>query len=85
MPSGTQLAVRLDDDTVAQIDELVRRGRFTSRTEALRAAMSSFLENERRRQVGEAIAEGYRLIPQSDEEIARAEQAALAMILEEPW
>jgi len=85
MPMGTQLAVRLDDDTLAQIDELVKKGRFGSRTDALRAAMSSYLENERRRQVGDAIAEGYRLIPQSDEEIEGAEQSARAMIVEEPW
>jgi Arc/MetJ-type ribon-helix-helix transcriptional regulator len=77
--------VRLDDDTLAQIDELVKKGRFGSRTDALRAAMSSYLENERRRQVGDAIAEGYRLIPQSDEEIEGAEQSARAMIVEEPW
>jgi Arc/MetJ-type ribon-helix-helix transcriptional regulator len=85
MSLGTQLAVRLDDDTVAQIDELVRSGRFASKTEALRVAMASYLENERRRQVGEAIAEGYRRIPQSEEELLVAEQSARAMIAEEPW
>ena len=38
-----------------------------------------------RRAVGEAIAEGCRRFPQTDDEIAWSEQATAAMIAEEPW
>ncbi len=85
MPGNTQLAARFDDEQVAEIDELVSTGRFASRADAVRHAVAAYLEAERRRKVGEAIAEGYRRVPQTDEEIAGAEAAARAMILEEPW
>ncbi len=85
MPSDTQLAARFDDDDVLAIDELVATGRFASRADALRQAVKAFLETERRRMIGEAIADGYRRLPQTDEEMAGAEAAARAMIAEEPW
>lgn len=85
MSSGIQLAARFDDDAVARVDALVEAGRFHSRADALRHAVQVYLEAERRRLTGDAIAEGYRLIPQDDEEIAGAEASARAMIAEEPW
>jgi len=85
MPSGTQLAARFEDEVVARVDALVEAGRFQSRADALRHAVQVYLEDERRRLIGEAIAEGYRQIPQDDDEIAGAEASARAMIAEEPW
>lgn len=85
MNVGTQLAARLDEAVVARVDELVRAGRFDSRAEAVRRAVEALVEVERRRQVGEAIADGYRRLPQGDEEVAGAEASARAMIAEEPW
>lgn len=85
MSFGTQIAVRLDDELVARLDELVREGRFASRADALRHAVQAYVDRERRRRVGEAIAEGYRRLPQTEEETAGAEESARAMIAEEPW
>jgi len=85
MSSGTQLAARFEDEEVARVDALVQSGRFGSRADALRHAVQVYLETERRRLIGDAIAEGYRQIPQNDEEIAGAEVSARAMIAEEPW
>ena len=45
----TQIAVRLPDELVAFIDELVRNGTATSRA----AAVARALERERRRQIAE--------------------------------
>ena len=46
---STQIAVRLPDDLVAFVDELVSRGEGTSRA----AVVSSALERERRRKIAE--------------------------------
>lgn len=85
MAFGTQIAVRLDDDDVERLDEMVSQGRFASRTEAVRAAVRWMLEAQRRRAVGEAIADGYRRVPQSDDEVAIAETNVRRLVEEEPW
>ncbi len=51
----------------------------------MRAALEELVDEERRREVGERIAEGYLRIPQDDEEVAAATEAALRSIHEEPW
>lgn len=85
MALGIQIAVRLEDDDVAGLDDLVSDGRFASRAEAVRAAVRRMLDAERRRAVGEAIADGYRRVPQSDDEVAAAEVNVRRLIEEEPW
>lgn len=85
MSSGTQLAARFESVIVERVDELVAEGRFTSRADALRHALSTYLAGERRQRMGEAVADGYRRVPQSDDELAGAEASARAMIAEEPW
>ncbi len=83
--SGTQVAVRLTVDDVGGIDALIAEGRFGSRAEAVRSAVEVFLDQERRRAEGGAIAEGYRRIPQTPAEVARAESNLRRLIEEEPW
>jgi Arc/MetJ-type ribon-helix-helix transcriptional regulator len=85
MANDTQLAARFEDDVVADVDALIEAGRFATRADALRHAVHVYLSTEQRRRIGDAIAEGYRLIPQGDDEIAGAEASARAMIAEEPW
>jgi hypothetical protein len=43
------------------------------------------VDRHRRRQIGARIVEGYRRQPQTDEEVAWADAAAVRMIAEEPW
>jgi Arc/MetJ-type ribon-helix-helix transcriptional regulator len=80
-----QIAVRLPDELLASLDELVTGGRFESRAGAVRAAIEELLDRERRHRVGEEIAAGYLRIPQTDEEVAVATAAAIRSIEEEPW
>ena len=80
-----QIAVRLEDELVAQVDQLVRSGVATSRSHAVRDALRALVDQQRRRSVGEAIAEGYRRLPQTDSEVAWSDEATVAMIAEEPW
>lgn len=80
-----QIAVRLDDELVAQVDHLVRSGVVDSRSQAVREGLWALVEQRRRRAVGEAIVEGYRRLPQTTDEIAWSDEATAAMIAEEPW
>ena len=51
----------------------------------MRAALVADIDRRRRTGVGQAIAEGYRRIPQADDETAWTDAATAAMIAEEPW
>jgi Arc/MetJ-type ribon-helix-helix transcriptional regulator len=80
-----QIAVRLPDDLAESLDELVETGRFETKADAVRAALAELVEVERRRRVGELIVEGYRRLPQDDDEVRAATRAAIRSIREEPW
>ena len=67
---STQLAIRLPDDLLRDLDWVVVRLNYDSRTEAMREALVRLLDQERRRQIGEEIAEGYRRMPQTEAEMA---------------
>lgn len=80
-----QIAIRIPDGLAESLEDLVASGRFASKAEAVRRALEALVETERRRRLGELIAEGYRRIPQQDEEVALATTAAIRSIEEEPW
>ena len=80
-----QIAVRLDDELVAQVDQLVGIGVVDSRSQAVREGLRALVDRQRRRAVGEAIVDGYRRLPQTDDEIAWSDEATAAMVAEEPW
>lgn len=80
-----QLVTRVDDDLVAALDELVESGEAESRSEAVRHALEAMVEQRRRRLIGEAIAEAYRRIPETSEELRWADESTRSMIAEEPW
>jgi Arc/MetJ-type ribon-helix-helix transcriptional regulator len=81
----TQVAVRIPDELVSELDGLVAQGRFATRAEAIRAGLVAILERERERQLDEAIVEGYRRIPPTPAEHAWADAAGRELIAEEPW
>src|SRR5205823_2241071 len=80
-----QIAIRLPDDLADRLDALVATGRFGSKAQAVRAAIQALVEAERRREIGERIADGYRRPSQTDEAVAAASAAAVRSIREEPW
>lgn len=81
----TQLVTRIDDDLAREIDALVDEGVVESRSDAVRQALRALVDRHRRKQIGEAIVEGYRRQPQTEEEIGWADEATMRMIAEEPW
>ena len=80
-----QLVARVPDDLAAAIDDLVREGVFESRSDAVRVGLAAVIDHRRRAAVGRAIADGYRRVPQLDDDLAWSDAASAAMIAEEPW
>jgi Arc/MetJ-type ribon-helix-helix transcriptional regulator len=80
-----QIAVRIPDELAESLEDLVSEGRFETKAEAIRAALQMLVDQERRRKVGELIADGYRRIPQDEEELEAARRAAIRSIEQEPW
>jgi Arc/MetJ-type ribon-helix-helix transcriptional regulator len=81
----SQLVTRIDDDLARDVDALVSEGVVESRSDAVRQGLRELVDRHRRRRIGEAIVEGYRRHPQTEEEIGWADEATVRMIAEEPW
>jgi metal-responsive CopG/Arc/MetJ family transcriptional regulator len=66
----TQLAIRLPDDLLRDLDWVVIRLQYDSRTEAMRDALIRLIDQERRREIDEQYVEAYTRMPQTEEEMA---------------
>jgi Arc/MetJ-type ribon-helix-helix transcriptional regulator len=80
-----QIAVRLPEELLAEVDELVARGVYESRAAAVRAGLEAVTESERRRQVDRAVIAGYRRVPAGEAELEAAVASLRDAIIEEPW
>ena len=80
-----QIAIRIPNELAESLDALVAAGRFETKAEAVRSALQVLVESERRQRVGELVAEGYRRIPQEDDEdfSSSARQSLRALEAEE--
>lgn len=81
----TQIAVKLPDGLVRDLDDLVAQGLFSSRSSAVRRAVEMIVMGQRREALEEAYANGYRQVPESESELAEAERLARQAIEDEPW
>ncbi|MBA2643581.1 MAG: ribbon-helix-helix protein, CopG family [Actinobacteria bacterium] len=61
-----QIPVRIPERDAELLDEAVARGRFASRSEALREGLALLLREEREREIEEAYRRGYEKVPQED-------------------
>ncbi|MFN0089331.1 MAG: ribbon-helix-helix domain-containing protein [Acidimicrobiales bacterium] len=80
-----QIAVRLPEDQLAILDDLVRRGVYASRADAVRAGIRAVVELDRRDQIDRAVIEGYRRVPPTEQERDAAIASLRNAIAEEPW
>jgi Arc/MetJ-type ribon-helix-helix transcriptional regulator len=80
-----QIAVRLPEQLLAEVDDLVAAGLYKSRTAAVRAGLEAVTESARRRQTDRAIVDGYRRKPAGAAEREAAVASLRDAILEEPW
>ena len=61
-----QIPVRIPERDAELLDEAIARGRFASRSEALREGLTMLLREERDRAIAEAYRRGYEKYPQED-------------------
>lgn len=80
-----QVAVRLPRELLDELDDLVARGVYESRAAAVRAGVEIVAESERRRQVDQAVIEGYQRRPAGAAEREAAIASLRDAIAEEPW
>lgn len=73
MSDATQVAFQVDNERLAEIDELVAAHEFRSRAEALRAAVGEFLANRREARIDAQLAAGYGAVPPGPEDDVWAE------------
>ena len=78
------ITVRMSEDRVQAIDELVASGR-ASRAAVIVEAIDRLVADLERERIDREIVEGYRRIPETDEELAWAEWSTIESIREEPW
>jgi Arc/MetJ-type ribon-helix-helix transcriptional regulator len=81
----TQIAVKLPDGLVRELDELVAQGLYPSRSSAVRRAVEMIVSGQRRNALEEAYVNGYRQTPESESELAEAKRLATQAIEDEPW
>lgn len=81
----TQLVTRVDDDLIREVDALIAAGIVTSRSEAVRLGLAELVDRERRASIGRQIVEGYRRLPQGEDEGNWTDEDSRRMIAEEPW
>ena len=65
----TQLAIRLPDALLAELDWLVVRCEYSNRTEAMRTAIEAMVRIERSREIDEQYIAAYTKYPQTEEEL----------------
>jgi len=80
-----QLVTRIDEDMADAIDALIASGEFASRSDVVREGVARLVDERRRQAIGDQIIAGYDRLPESPDELLRAEVAARAMIDDEPW
>jgi Arc/MetJ-type ribon-helix-helix transcriptional regulator len=81
----TQVTLKLPDDEVARLDQLIEAGRFPNRHAALRAAFERLLEAEAEALIDAQIVAGYERVPDDEALDAGALAATRRSIADEPW
>ncbi|MEN8041471.1 MAG: ribbon-helix-helix domain-containing protein [Actinomycetota bacterium] len=81
----TTVAIRLPDDILERLDELVRPDGYATRTEAIRRAIEVLLDAHEQAAIDREIVDAYTRMPQTAEEVAIAKAATKALVEEEPW
>jgi Arc/MetJ-type ribon-helix-helix transcriptional regulator len=78
------ITVRMSEDRVRAIDEIVASGR-ASRAAVIVEAIDRLVADLERERIDREIVEGYRRVPETDEELAWSEWSTIESIREEPW
>ena len=80
-----QIAVKLPEEIVAQVDKLVFSGGFASRSQAVRRGLEMVVDAARSHELDRRYREAFAEQPETPTELAEAERLAAEAINEEPW
>jgi metal-responsive CopG/Arc/MetJ family transcriptional regulator len=83
--STTQLAVRMTDAQLAELDWVVVHLQLGSRAEGIRKAVELINKELRRAEIDRRYIEAYASQPETEEEMEESIRLAIASIQEEPW
>lgn len=81
----TQIAVKLPDEVVARVDQLVSEGLFASRSAAVRRGLEALLSASASQAIDRAYEVGYGKFPETDRELREAKKLAAEAIRDETW
>lgn len=81
----TQIAVKLPDEMLGEIDRLVDRGAFANRSQAVRAGLELVVAARRRQELDQRYRDAFDRVPETREELADATRSAIDAIDDEPW
>ena len=82
---STQVAVRLDDQLLRDLDWLVIRCSFENRAEAIRTALGELAERERQREIDERIIAAYTATPQTPDETITPDFSVWDQLDDDDW
>jgi Arc/MetJ-type ribon-helix-helix transcriptional regulator len=77
------IAVRLPEETIDGLDQLVAEGWYVTRSEGIKDALDKLLELFERKRIDDAIIASYERLPETSDELEWAERSANDMI--ERW
>ena len=80
-----QIAVRIPEEQLEVLDDLVARGVYETRAAAVRAGVDALVELDRRLRVDREIVDGYRRSPPTNAEQQAAIASMREAIAEERW
>ncbi len=80
-----QIAVRLPESLLFDLDGLVTSGAYESRAAAVRAGIRAIMKLEQQRQIDRAVVDGYTRQPPTEAESHAALGSLRDAILDEPW
>ncbi len=80
-----QIAVRLPEPLLSDLDELVKSGAYESRAAAVRAGIEAIMKLENQRRIDHSLVDGYTRQPPTDPEAHAALASLREAILDEPW
>lgn len=82
---STQVAVRLPDDVVEDLDRAIAQLGFESRADVVREAIAQLLQAIAKDAVDAELIDAYTRQPQTPGELAAATSNAHAVVNAEPW
>lgn len=80
-----QIAVKLPDELVGELDRLVGAGIYHNRSQAVRAGLEAMVTAQRRRELERHYRDGAARLPETREQLAEATRLAVDAIHDEPW